>query len=578
MTHRSIHCPLLHHAGILAAICLVFLFMTQGCAKKQITPPSDTVTASETAPPYDLTVRDSTEPEESAPEPDTVGILVEEARKFAELNQKKQALLVLNQALEHAGIDDMPDLIKQVEKIMMTIPAGDLEDLLAMSDLSIPRPAMLYWLGVNLSLEGNYGRAGEVLTDFCSEFPGHAYYADSRELLAVVKKALFQSDSIGCILPLTGRYSVFGHKALKGMELALHQLSVRYDRSFRLIVKDNRSDPDYAVTGVRELAESRVAGIAGPLLNAEDAGREAQKLKIPMIAMSQNHQFCRLGDFLFSNFITPELQVHALVSYAVMELGVKRFAVLYPDELYGKKYMNLFWDAVETFDGEIRASQPYDPEKTDFSTAIQKISGAYYPLPEALRPEHEISTDPLADHTVEGGAAEDSEAGGADIFREEPALDFDALFIPDSVRKINMILPQLAYNDITDIYLLGTNLWHNPLLIEETEGYNRHAVIVDGFLPGSRNPLVKKFTADFKSVYGYTPGYIEAIAYDTAAIFFTLLDDETIDSQESLKHALLGSRVFEGVTGKTIFDTSGDVHKELFLITVKNQQFVEITQ
>jgi branched-chain amino acid transport system substrate-binding protein len=42
----------------------------------------------------------------------------------------------------------------------------------------------------------------------------------------------------------------------------------------------------------------------------------------------------------------PQMQVQSLVSFAVEELGARRFAVLYPDENYGRRYMNLFWDQV----------------------------------------------------------------------------------------------------------------------------------------------------------------------------------------------------------------------------------------
>jgi hypothetical protein len=67
-------------------------------------------------------------------------------------------------------------------------------------------------------------------------------------------------------------------------------------------------------------------------------------------------------------------------------------------------------------------------------------------------------------------------------------IDFQALFIPDSASRINMILPQLAFNDVKDIVLLGTNLWHHESLPGQTKGYNRQTVITDGYFGSSRKP------------------------------------------------------------------------------------------
>jgi ABC-type branched-subunit amino acid transport system substrate-binding protein len=50
-----------------------------------------------------------------------------------------------------------------------------------------------------------------------------------------------------------------------------------------------------------------------------------------------------------------------------------------------------------------------------------------------------------------------------------------------------------------------------------------------------------------------------------------------VDSREALKNALKGKRMYEGVTGHTRFDEQGMVHRPLFLMTVKNGEFVEIT-
>ncbi len=582
----------------LLLICLSLLFLFTGCGKKTVKPAQETpsVPDEQEMTGVDIEIPVPPEPEpEPLPVKTLVDILLEEADKFRAANEMKQGLMVLEQALNQADSDQIPVLIEKIESLAMNASPEILEDLLGHESLAIPEPILLYWAGVNHSMNQDYHAAKLRLNDLVNRFPGHVYHTDALELVALIKKATFRPDTVGCILPLSGKYAAFGEKALKGIHLGLHEFSAQAEHPYKILIKDSRSDPEHAAVCVKELESERVAGIIGPLLNAVSAGEQSQKSGIPMIAMTQNSEFSALGDFVFSNFFTPQMQARTLVSYAMIELGIDRFAVLYPDEPYGKRYMNLFWDAVESFGGHMSAAQSYNPKNTDFTTPIQKISGEFYPIPEFLKPPKEVVEKILSNPVDEQGNViqdpdilmglqqdgklidPDAEPTQEDD-EEKIVLDFDAIFIPDSPGKISMILPQLAFNDVTDVFLLGTNLWHHDRLITQTKGYHSHAVITDGFLPVSNDPRVQQFTDSYRSMYGGTPGTIEATAYDTAQIFFTMLSDETIDSQESLRDGLLGGRVFEGVTGKTIFDQAGDVHKELFLITIKNQKFVEINR
>nr|NJM04266.1 ABC transporter substrate-binding protein [Desulfobacula sp.] len=159
----------------------------------------------------------------------------------------------------------------------------------------------------------------------------------------------------------------------------------------------------------------------------------------------------------------------------------------------------------------------------------------------------------------------------------EARVDFQALFIPDSPSRINLILPQLAFNDAGGIYLIGTNLWHDESLLKAVKGHNKKVIIPDGFLAGSRNPVTEEFTKKFQTLFQNKPQFLEAIAYDTASILFTTAMDEAVDSRESLKSALKGKRIYDGATGPTLFDEQGMVHRPLFLMTIKDGEFFEIT-
>ncbi|MBU8848135.1 MAG: penicillin-binding protein activator [Desulfobacterales bacterium] len=519
--------------------------------------------------------------EDDQPEISIIEILSIEAQKFSLQGNYQDALLVYNQALSQASEDEKPSLIFRIELVLMKTPTKIIEEFIDIKNLHIPRSLLLYWLGLNYALENNAVKSKEVLEIFLFQYPDHPYYSDAADLVDVIKKSLFNRDTIGCLLPLTGKYAVFGQRALSGIQLAIQELSKKYSREFKLIIKDTQANPDIAIEGVRQLYQKNVAGIIGPLLAVNQAGLEAEKLQIPIIALTQKSNFPLQGEYLFANFITPEMQVQTLGAYLFLKLGIKKVAILYPNEKYGKKYMELFWDIVDEYDGEVVGVEPYDGRKTDFTEPIQKLTGQFFPIPDFLKPEvidpennealYEDQNIDLLQIAIESESRKEKE-------EEKIQIDFEALFIPDSPSKVNLILPQLAFNDARGMYLIGTNLWHHKSLLKEAKGYNKHAIITDGFFDGSQNPATVRFAKKFESLFNAKPKFLEAISYDTASMLFLTAMDETIDSRQTLKDALQGRRIFEGVTGNTIFNKDGIARRELFLMTIKKGKFVEINR
>lgn len=536
-----------------------------GCAQKPIKKPSD-------KPP--VIGEEKTEQEKTEEKALLTKILMAEAEKFSGEDNNQDALFVYNQALTLAEPWDRANILSGIEKVLAKTDPHVIEEFIQIKNLSIPQALLLYWMGLNHAAQNNYFEAAKTLDQFIDTYPNHAYIEDAWDLLAAMKLATFKKDTIGCLLPLSGKYKIFGQRALRGIQLAIQDLSKTHERDFNVIIKDTQSNPERALECVDELNQERVMGIIGPILTIQTAGARAENLGIPLIALTQKSEFPLQGDYLFSNFITPEMQVQSLASYVFVELGIKKVAILYPNERYGKRYMELFWDVVDEFNGEIVGVESYDGKKTDFKTPIQKLTGEYYPLPEFLIPEMPEKEEGA---TLGGNEIESNDTRGAITPAEERIeIDFQALFIPDSVSRVNLILPQLAFNDAKGMVLLGTNLWHQTSLLTGAKGYNNNAVITDGYFGNSKNSITAGFEKRYTDLYEASPGFLEAIAYDTANILFTAGMDEDVDSRERLKNVLQGT-LFEGVTGNTIFDKTGSAHKELFLITVKKGKFMEIS-
>ncbi len=460
--------------------------------------------------------------------------------------------------------EDETKAFKKIGKILDRMESKEVVSLLDRVGDDRLKGFLMYTLGRKYAAEGKPEKAIGTLAEFISNYQNDEKVPHAVMLIEIYKESSnYEKYTIGCLLPISGKYEAFGRKALRGIELALDQyIYLNADTPIRIVIKDTKGDSDIAAKAVLEMARDGVAAIIGPVLTAHAAAEVAQAEGIPMITLTQKDGIADTGDYIFRNFLTPEMQIKTTVSYAINDLNLERFAILYPEEKYGITYMNLFWDEVVAYGGEIVGVESYDPESSDFTRPIKKLSGLYYNVPEDLLAEEER---PEKEYTAENKPLE-----------KEAIIDFDALFIPEGPEKASLILPQLTYYDVTGVYLLGTNLWHSERLRSAAGKHVDGAIMPDIFFAESENPAVNEFVNKYRSMFAEEPDFLEALSYDTAMILFNVVSKPEIRFRMSIKNELVNMEPFSGATGLTLFGPDGDVLKKLFLLKIYGRRFVEL--
>ncbi len=462
---------------------------------------------------------------------------------------------------------------------------------------------LLYRLGITMIMEEKYDDAVTILDTFVDQFPDHEDHQDALDMLSSLEeRSRFTPFTIGCVLPLSGAYGLFGRRALDGIEFALSRIGETGDAiPFQIIVKDSRSSARNTIDAIEALDKQKVGTILGPMAESETAAQVAQQRGIPIVVFTQKEEVVDNGPYVFRNFITPRMQVRALVFFAIDQLGVNRFAILYPKEHYGDRFMNLFWDQVIEQGREVTGVEAYDPHMTDFADPIKKLAGLYYPIPRDLAANSLLKPEPFSPFDQEGDgskpertvlnlALEDALIGiplGRDALdriihrktsREDtwnPVVDFDAVFIPDAPKKAGLVIPQLAYYDIRDVYLLGTNLWNSQTLLDMSGDYMQSTYVVDGFFAKSENSNVKAFVDAFTEVYNRPPGIIEAVAFDSTLMVFDSMRQHATDSRREIQKALARIKDYAGVSGNTGFAPNGEAQKTMTMLRIEKGNFVE---
>lgn len=385
-------------------------------------------------------------------------------------------------------------------------------------------------------------------------------YVVSQELTPLNQEATLSVGAsppryaIGVILPLRGEYADFGEEALKGVLLATGVFAKDETPPVEILVKDSGEDPTVTAKAVEDVAnDERVIGIVGPLLSgtALEAVRKAQRLRVPIITLSQREDLTKVGDHVFRNSLTPSIQARGIAHYAVDVLGFKRFAILYPENPYGIELVNHFKEEVKKGAqgraGEVVAEGSYQEGQTDFGKEIRRL----FKVKETEKRE-----------------------GRRHIKFFEPTLVVDALYIPDYYDTVTLIVSHLAYYNVKGVRLLGSNGWNSPMLVEQGGRFVEGAVFVDGFFPDSPRPEVRFFVNGFRSTFGVESGILGAQAYDATRILIQLLKEGRED-RGRIKEGLARLKGFKGATGTITFE-GGEAVKGLFILTVRDGRIVEV--
>lgn len=448
----------------------------------------------------------------------------------------------------------------------------ELEKVAGSSEFGFVRGQALFRVGVQAFEQRDFSRARDHFSSAISALETGELVERAREFIEQIdSRRQVDSRTIGAVLPLTGRYADIAQKTLRGLQLGLGIYGA--DKSdLRLAVVDSEGNPDGARRAVERLVtEDHVIAVVGSLLSrtATAVASKADELGVPSIALSQKAGLTDIGTTVFRNSLTSEMQVRFLVSAAMEKMNLRSFAILYPNDAYGVEFANLFWDEVLARGGTIAAAQTYNPTDTDFSGPIQRLVGKYYTEDRAQ--EYKVR---LSDWYKKQKTLGARQKPPDDIL--PPLVNFDAIFIPDGVKALSQIAPALAYYDIQNVRLLGTNLWNSEELARRTEKHLEGSVFVDSFLPSDAEFSSTRFFKEYQKVFGEPPGPFEAQAYDAGLILRQSLASGRRTRVDLIDH-IASLENFPGGVGRLHLSGGREISRPIITLTVSAGRIARYT-
>ena len=293
---------------------------------------------------------------------------------------------------KHQSSNDPQRETRLDEKLNDTISNSPIEtlDLIAEYAAGTAYAPKVYHRMASIYLEQNRPeRAKEAATFLVEQGMAEEWILTGRELLERIDGEMaVRRGVVGCLLPLSGPFAIYGEEVLNGVELGMGLSEDRgKEPGLEIVIRDTKGTPEGGIAALEDLVmNENVIALIGPLSSrtAIAVAKMAQNLGVPMIAMTQRDGIVEEGDMVFRNFLTPSHEIERLLEVAVGDMGLKRFGILYPENAYGRFCMKLFWDKLEDMNGTVTAVESYGIDDTDFADQIRRMVSLYYPRPASL--------------------------------------------------------------------------------------------------------------------------------------------------------------------------------------------------
>jgi hypothetical protein len=232
-------------------------------------------------------------------------------------------------------------------------------------------------------------------------------------------------------------------------------------------------------------------------------------------------------------FGSPRDQVRAIVRAAGNQ-SISRFAILYPEEPYGRVMAQYFWEEATHQGGEITGMNSYNPEEpTAWGKTVAKLLKA--------------------------------EGLGKGELNPEP--NFQAVFLPDTLKNGKLIVPQFFFYNENRLLFLGSQLWAqgpNPDSPMEANYFDL-AVYPGGWWKNNPGPAMAELNRILQETGQKDPDFWTALGFDFIRFASGLTPPGTPPAHQTVNNALTSRQAFSWTMAPLSWDQNGLASQKYFV-------------
>ena len=326
---------------------------------------------------------------------------------------------------------------------------------------------------------------------------------------------------IGLLVPLTGKNSEIGQSIIKSTRLAINTIN---NASIEIIPKDTQSNPELTLAAAKELANSGIKIVIGPVFN-ESLIYLDELSELTFLALTNKND--NFSKNIINAGINATSQLNAIKKF--IELNeIKKTIFLTPDV----SFKNEIEKAISNSKIKILENYIYNTDPTKLTKQIEKIT------------RYEIRKQNLED---EINRLEKSEQSNKELLIERlkkrdtlGSVKFDSVVISDFDESLKSVTTSLLYTDITpkEKYFITLNQWFDESLLKETSSQPL-------YFPSANKDNYDEFSNEYFEKYNQYPNQLSFLSYDLVGLVYYLIlqNESVIDKKMFTKKTLFKGKV-----------------------------------
>mgnify|MGYP002282136844 FL=1 len=342
--------------------------------------------------------------------------------------------------------------------------------------------------------------------------------------ISITPETLFANNKIkiGLLVPLTGKNSEIGQSIIKSARLAINTIN---NASIEIIPKDTQSNPEITLRAAKELANSEIKIVIGPVFNKSLIYLDELNELTFLALTNKNDNFSKN---IINAGINATSQLNAIKKF--IELNeIKKTIFLTPDV----SFQNEIEKAISNSKIKILENYIYNTDPTKLTKQIEKIT------------RYEIRKQNLED---EINRLEKSEQNNKERLIERlkkrdtlGSVKFDSIVISDFDESLKSVTTSLLYTDISpkEKYFITLNQWFDESLLKETSTQPL-------YFPSANKNNYDKFSNEYFERYNQYPNQLSFLSYDLVGlVYYLILQNNSVVNEKMFKKKTL----FKGKVG-----------------------------
>lgn len=353
---------------------------------------------------------------------------------------------------------------------------------------------------------------------------------------------------IALLLPLTGKNKDLGWSIYNSASLSLFDNDSA--NKIELVLFDSKDSLQDNQKAFKDIIDSNIKVVIGPVFsnNTMSIEKMARDNDITVISLSNNHELLNKTNSdggIFVGGILLESQIDKIVNYS-MDRGKFNFAIIAPNNQYGKIATEYLKKFVRARDGNFITSEFYENNNRDIDRASERVVTSF-------------------------GVPSKSKNRDTAYLSDYDRIYPQVILIPEAGKQLSKVVNSLGkFNkDERDFQLIGTSQWDDSSTLNDIN-------LLGSWLPAPEDVRFRILEKNYYNYFNKFPPRISSIAYDAVLAVAKISQNKNnskITFSDFIEFSDNNKNGFDGIDGVFRFLPNGAVQRNLAVLQVGNGKF-----